>query len=330
MKLRFRPGDIILGKRRAYQRKLAVADFEGICSAHAMVLRAKPGKIVPEFLPFFMQSDTFMERAQAISVGSLSPTINWKTLAAEEFALPPVEEQRRYAQLLLNIDHLIRSLQRAEMDASRALDAMRESHVQRLCEMRPESKRSLENVALLVTKGESPRWQGFEYVESGTRFITSENVLDGRLSIEPAKFVPSQFGEKLNRSRLAPGDILINIVGGSIGRMCVVPDGIGDSNVNQAVAVVRINPEVAMPEYILSCLLSTTLNHELCNRSVDDYKPNLSLTSIREFRIPLPSIVGQIAHLDEVQGMKQAIHCVKTRLLTVKAMMRAIIVDFAD
>ena len=94
-KLRFKPGDIIFGKRRAYQRKLAVADFEGICSAHAMVLRANPKVIVPEFLPFFMQSDLFMERAVAISVGSLSPTINWKTLAAEEFLLPSLEEQTR-------------------------------------------------------------------------------------------------------------------------------------------------------------------------------------------------------------------------------------------
>lgn len=94
-KLRFQPGDIIFGKRRVYQRKLAVADFEGICSAHAMVLRARPEVVVPEFLPFFMQSDLFMERALAISVGSLSPTINWTDLAAQEFALPPIEEQER-------------------------------------------------------------------------------------------------------------------------------------------------------------------------------------------------------------------------------------------
>lgn len=94
-KLRFQPGDIIFGKRRVYQRKLAVADFEGICSAHAMVLRARSDVVLPEFLPFFMQSDHFMERALQISVGSLSPTINWKTLAAEEFALPPIEVQQR-------------------------------------------------------------------------------------------------------------------------------------------------------------------------------------------------------------------------------------------
>lgn len=103
-KLRFRAGDIIFGRRRVYQRKLAVAHFDGICSAHAMVLRAKPEVALPEFLPYFMQSDLFMERAKQISVGSLSPTINWKTLAQEEFALPPLEEQRIMAGALQSCD----------------------------------------------------------------------------------------------------------------------------------------------------------------------------------------------------------------------------------
>ena len=103
-KILFRSGDIIFGKRRAYQRKLAVADFDGICSAHAMVLRPKTDVVLEEFLPFFMQSDIFMDRAVKISVGGLSPTINWRDLAKEEFALPPLEEQRRIAEVLAAIE----------------------------------------------------------------------------------------------------------------------------------------------------------------------------------------------------------------------------------
>lgn len=99
-KLRFYKGDIIFGRRRAYQRKLAVAEFDGICSAHALVLRANEENVLPEFLPFFMQSDTFFDRALQISVGSLSPTINWTTLARQEFTLPPKAEQRRIADIL--------------------------------------------------------------------------------------------------------------------------------------------------------------------------------------------------------------------------------------
>ncbi len=104
-KLMFKKGDIIFGRRRAYQRKLGVAEFDGICSAHAMVLRAKPEVVLPEFLPFFMQSDRFMNRAVEISVGSLSPTINWKTMAVQEFALPPIEEQTRLVEALTAIEN---------------------------------------------------------------------------------------------------------------------------------------------------------------------------------------------------------------------------------
>ena len=118
-KLRFRKGDIIFGRRRAYQRKLAVAEFDGICSAHAMVVRAKPDKVLPEFLPFLMMSDRFMNRAVEISVGSLSPTINWSTLKLEEFDLPPLDQQRRIAEILWAVDEVresyLNSLQFSEM-----------------------------------------------------------------------------------------------------------------------------------------------------------------------------------------------------------------------
>jgi len=106
-KLRFRKGDIIFGRRRAYQRKLAVAEFDGICSAHALVVRAKPKIVLPEFLPFLMMSDRFMNRAVEISVGSLSPTINWTTLKLETFDLPPLDQQRRIAEILWAVDEAL-------------------------------------------------------------------------------------------------------------------------------------------------------------------------------------------------------------------------------
>src|SRR5690554_2307913 len=61
-KLRCTPGDIIFGKRRAYQRKAAIVDFDGICSAHAFVFREKEEVIDPRLFPFFLHSDAFMHR----------------------------------------------------------------------------------------------------------------------------------------------------------------------------------------------------------------------------------------------------------------------------
>lgn len=99
-KFRCRPGDIIFGRRRAYQRKAAIVDFEGFCSAHSLVLYANPEIIAPKLFPFFLHSDTFMHRAVDISVGSLSPTINWGTLKHQEFLLPPLDQQAELAELL--------------------------------------------------------------------------------------------------------------------------------------------------------------------------------------------------------------------------------------
>jgi type I restriction enzyme S subunit len=106
-KLRCYPGDVIFGKRRAYQRKAAIVDFDGICSAHAFVFRANPAVIDPDLFPFFLHSDEFMHRMVDISVGGLSPTINWGDLKHQEFLLPPKAEQARLAKLLWAMDEVI-------------------------------------------------------------------------------------------------------------------------------------------------------------------------------------------------------------------------------
>lgn len=105
-KLKVYKGDIIFGKRRAYQRKAAIAHFNGICSAHSMVLRANPETIEPDLFPFFIHSDIFMNRAVDISEGSLSPTIKWRTLSEQEFRLPSRPIQKKLAELLLTTDQL--------------------------------------------------------------------------------------------------------------------------------------------------------------------------------------------------------------------------------
>lgn len=107
IKLRFYKGDIIFGRRRAYQRKTALATTDGICSAHAMVVRAKEDVVDPLFLPFLFHSKNFIDMAITISVGGLSPTINWKDIAKQEFLLPPKAEQKRLAELLWAADEVV-------------------------------------------------------------------------------------------------------------------------------------------------------------------------------------------------------------------------------
>lgn len=103
-KLKIYKGDIIFGKRRAYLRKVAVSHFDGIASAHSMILRANEKNIEKDFLPYFIQSDSFMSRAVQISEGSLSPTIKAKTLLQQEFTLPKKEKQKELTEVFQQFD----------------------------------------------------------------------------------------------------------------------------------------------------------------------------------------------------------------------------------
>jgi type I restriction enzyme S subunit len=174
-KLRFRKGDIIFGRRRVYQRKLGVAHFDGICSAHAMVLRARSDVLWPEFLPFFMQSDLFMERAKEISVGSLSPTINWPALAREEFLLPPLDEQRRITRALQSMEGVAASL----ANTRATLDLVRRADLTEFFEGRKAEAVPLPEVARIVaggtpSKGRPDYWGGTRLWASGKDLKTSE------------------------------------------------------------------------------------------------------------------------------------------------------------
>ncbi|MUH95316.1 hypothetical protein GNP63_01950 [Aliivibrio fischeri] len=100
-------GDIIFARRNTYLKRVAISPIDGICSADAMVIRPVAGLIEPAFLPFFMQSNVFMERAISISAGSLSSRVKWKDLAQQSFVLPTLEEQRKLLKSLNKLDEII-------------------------------------------------------------------------------------------------------------------------------------------------------------------------------------------------------------------------------
>ena len=99
-KLVMHKGDILFGRRNTYLKRAAIAPHDGLFSAHGMILRPKEDVVDAGFFPFFVSSDYFMDEAIRISVGSLSPTINWRDLKELEFDLPDIETQRKLSALL--------------------------------------------------------------------------------------------------------------------------------------------------------------------------------------------------------------------------------------
>ena len=122
-KLVMTKGDILFGKRNTYLKRVAIAPFDGLFSAHGMIFHPKEDVIDKRYFPFFINSDAFMDEAIRISVGSLSPTVNWKDLKDLKFDIPPIEEQKqiadklwiaydlksKYANLVESIDEMVKS-----------------------------------------------------------------------------------------------------------------------------------------------------------------------------------------------------------------------------
>ena len=143
----------------------------------------------------------------------------------------------------------------------------------------------------LITKGSSPKWQGVKYVDEGILFITSENVGTGKILLTKPKFLEEKFNEIEKRSILQKGDVLTNIVGGSIGRTAIY-DLKNIANINQAVALIRIH-DMVNRNYIQHVLNSPAILHYMFLEKVDVARANLSLQNVSDFPIPLTSMKEQ-------------------------------------
>ena len=107
---RFAKGDVLFGKRRAYLKKVAVADFDGICSGDILVIRAKAKKMLQGLLPYYISADAFIQHAVSTSAGSLSPRTKWKDLAELEVSIPDLKTQSTILEVLQQLDNTVNQL----------------------------------------------------------------------------------------------------------------------------------------------------------------------------------------------------------------------------
>ena len=96
----FKRGQVLFGRRRAYQHKACVATFDGVCSGDITVIEPLEGKVNRDLLPFIVQNDDFFEHAIKGSNGALSPRVKWQHLANYVVNLPEPERQKELAEKL--------------------------------------------------------------------------------------------------------------------------------------------------------------------------------------------------------------------------------------
>ena len=242
-------------------------------------------------------------------------TLNREKLDRIRVALPPLAEQLSIADVLDLIRRSVRlqdrglvtaqALKRTAMQMlfTRGLrgEAQKETEIGPL----PESWGvvRVEEHAHIISKGSSPKWQGFNYVQDGVLFVRSQNVGSGAMEWQEKTFLPAEWNEKEKRSVLQSGDLLVNLVGASIGRCAVGGPEIEGANCNQAVCFVRLDDKEVMPSFLNGFLLTAEGQAQIHDNKKDIARANLSLQDVRNLSMPKPTINEQreiVAILDSI------------------------------
>ena len=310
----FKPGQVLFGKRRAYQRKVAVADFSGVCSGDIYVLEPKGDELLPELLPFICQSESFYDYVISMSQGGLSPRVNWKSLAKYEFLLPPLDEQRRIAEVLQAAERMINALRMLGTE----MESLRRSSIDEL---------TFGLAAKISKVGEHCEMQngrpfpGNEYCDDGQRLLRPGNLApSGYLTWDEdkTKRVPHHYRDEASDFVVEPGNVLINLTAqsledGFMGRVCLVRDG-DQSLLNQRIGRFRRFSGQLEPEFLFRILQSSDFQRHAISMCEGSKIKHLFWEHISRFEFPLLDTVEQSRRVEELGSLDTAVRDAERRL----------------
>ena len=315
-KLRFRKSDLIFGRRRAYQRKLAVAEFDGICSAHAMVVRAKPDMMLPEFLPFLMMSDRFMNRAVEISVGSLSPTINWTTLKLEEFAIPPLDQQRRIAEILWAVDEVRCMWDRHE----RSLTTLHKSRLQEVFGRSEDQwpRKALEDIARVERGKFSHRPRNLPEFYGGSHpFVQTGDVQNANRLLTKFEYSLTDLGTIYSKSFPA-GTIFVSIAA------VIGATAISDCEVFVTDSVVGIVTTTEMDVDYVELFLRSQRHFLESQAATQTAQKNINLQVLRPLQLSCPPRTVQKELAQQILEPMKAANVVRDHIARLQTLLAAL------
>ncbi|WP_244914637.1 restriction endonuclease subunit S [Pandoraea apista] len=316
----FQPGQVLFGKRRAYQRKVAVADFSGVCSGDIYVLETKDAQVLlPELLPFICQTDAFFDHAVGTSAGSLSPRTNWTSLADFEFPLAPLDEQTRL------------------VDAFQALERTSEAH-RRVGDVADQLVRSLLSDVLnrewpVVELGSVVHETQYGLsINAGSDgqypMLRMMNIEDGLCVENDIKYVDLN-DKDFEAYRLIHGDVLFNRTNSYelVGRTGVYELN-GDHVFASYLVRIKTNTEKLEPKF-----LTLYLNSDFGRRQVLAYatkavsQANVNASNLLRVRLPLPPLDVQQQLLDEIAKAKSAEKAAIVRRTSSEAMKKQLFAE---
>lgn len=280
---RARPGQTLFGKRRAYQRKVAYAEFDAICSGDILTFEAITDKLLPGLLPFIVQSDPFFEKAVGTSAGSLSPRTNWRDLAKFEFDLPPLDQQKCLADLLWSVERHMSQVRNLANCVEVARSTFGQSTLQDI-HVNFGSVPLSKIVALPITDGVREKGPDFP---NGTPYIRVVDMTRHSLSAETMRRMDPKISTRNRSSEMRQGEIVIALRS-DIGLCHVIPEPLDGCNIAQGVGRLSPDRERVDTNYLFEAIMTPSTRAKLRSISKGTTIKEVGLQALRGFEIPLP------------------------------------------
>ena len=309
-KFAFTPQHLLYGKLRPYLAKIARPDFEGICSTDILPVRPGPD-LDRAYLAWLLLTPEMLARASSLAAGANLPRLSPQVLLDLKIPLPPLPDQWRIAEILDKADAL-RAKRRAalaQLDTltqSIFLDIHREAaksqRVIPLAQIAAASRGAFVNGPFgsdLLTQ---------ELQDEGVPVIYIRDIRDGEYRRVSKSCVSERKAHDLAVCTVTAGDVLVAKVGDPPGIAAVYPAGNPPAVVTQDVIRIRVEREVASPEFVVGYLNSSIGKWKVAGITVEATRARFSLGEFKGLRIELPSVKLQhdyarrIAAVNEVRA----------------------------
>ena len=275
----FRAGDVLFGKRRSYQRKVALADFDGVCSGDILVVRSSDPRLDGLYLAYLLASPVFIGHAISSSAGSLSPRIRPRDLERFEFDLPSLDEQHRVVEVMRAVDREIEAAQNVATTATSVLDVVRN-------DLLTGATTKIEDLASLNPEVVTPAAKvgSFKYLDLSSTQRAS-GIVDTLVRSISWSASPSRA-----QRRVKEGDILVATVRPNQGNFAVVSDKHDGAVASTGFCVVR-PADADAARYLSHVLRSSKFIAYLAARQSGTTFPAVSPEDIATFEVSSPAMV---------------------------------------
>lgn len=177
-----------------------------------------------------------------------------------------------------------------------------------------------------IGSGATPKGGSGVYLDEGEiSLIRSQNVYNSGFSESGLVFITNSAADKLKNVVVEPNDILLNITGDSVARVCMVDESYLPARVNQHVTIIRVDPkefDARFVRYFLSTEYAQSLLLTLASAGAT--RNALTKSMIEDFLVPKPPLEKQVAIADSLAALDQKISLNRQINTTLESMAQAL------